>query len=141
MISLEIARRLKDAGLVWQPALHDFFAIPDRDMDELVFVISDVQVTVNRLQGVQVVSFQGASEWALDSLVKEEAVWMPTEEQLRQLLEAALLAAGRPEYRLSSGLDGYRLDFIFQGQMITFAGIDVCQVYAEGLLTALQEGS
>jgi hypothetical protein len=140
MVSLELARRLKEAGLLWQPTLHDFFAVPDRGMDDLVFVISDVQVTVERLQGVQVMSFQGASEWALDSLIKEEAVWLPSEEQLRLRLEAALLAAGRPEYRLSSGLGGFRLQFNFQEKEKTFSGGDASQVYAQGLLAILRSG-
>jgi len=38
---LSIARLLKDAGLQWQPELNDFFAIPDRGIDEKIFVISD----------------------------------------------------------------------------------------------------
>ena len=42
--------------------------------DERVFVISDIQATIETLQGAQVVSFQGASEWALDSLVLSEAL-------------------------------------------------------------------
>jgi len=139
MITLKIARRLKAAGLAWEPALHDFFVVPDRDLDDHVFVISNVQVTIEHLQGIQVVSFQGASEWALDSLVKEEAVWLPTEEQLRQSLEAVLLGAGRPEFRLSGGLDGYRLDFTFQGRSISFKAADVSQVLAEGLLAILSQ--
>ena len=32
MISLETARRLKEAGLEWVPANGDQFVIPDRDM-------------------------------------------------------------------------------------------------------------
>jgi hypothetical protein len=64
MISLQTARKLKEAGLSWQPALNDFFAIPDREMDDQIFVISEVQVTVEVMQELQVLTFQGASEWA-----------------------------------------------------------------------------
>ena len=78
MISLEVARKLKDAGLVWRPKHHDFFGIPDRGMDDAVFVLSDVQVTIERIQGYEVVAFHGASEWALDSLIASEAIWLPT---------------------------------------------------------------
>ena len=137
MIKLTIARQLKAAGLVWQPALHDFFAIPDRDLDDQVFVLSDIQVTIEKMQGIQMVSFQGASEWALDSLVKEEAVWLPREDQLRQALEAALLGAGRPEFRLRGGLDGYHLDYVYKGQSYTIHSEDVSQALAEGLLCVL----
>ena len=55
--------------MLWQPALHDFFALPEHGMGERIFVISDIQASVDFLQGVQVVSFQGASEWALDYLL------------------------------------------------------------------------
>ena len=74
MISLDTALELKGAGLVWVPQILDFFAIPDRNMDDRVFVISDMLVTVDILQGMQVVSFQGSSEWALDYLVTTNAV-------------------------------------------------------------------
>src|SRR5512146_2882759 len=94
MISLALAQDLKEAGLSWEPAMHDFFAIPERGMDNRVFVISDIQSTVENLLGSPVVAFQGASEWALDYLVTSEAVWLPTESQLRQALEEILLSGG-----------------------------------------------
>lgn len=137
MIPLDTARRLKEVGLTWVPALHDFFAIPDRNMDEKVFVISDMLVTVELLQGLQVVSFQGASEWALDSLVTTEAVWIPGEAQLRQALEAALLAEGQPEVRLTCGLVGYRCEISFQGQSLSFEAAGASEVYAAALLHVL----
>ena len=42
MISLATAMALKAAGLTWMPMDLDFFAIPDRQMDERIFVISDI---------------------------------------------------------------------------------------------------
>jgi hypothetical protein len=139
MITLETARRLKAAGLEWQPALLDFFAIPDREMDDKVFVISDIQVTVEALQGMQMVSFQGVSEWALDSLVADETVWLPSEAQLRQAVEAALLAGGRPELRLSSSLEGYRCAFQYKGRALAFEAASASEAYAAALLYLLQE--
>jgi hypothetical protein len=138
MISLPTARALKAAGLSWTPAMMDFFAIPDRQMDDRIFVISDMLVTVDLLQGKQVVSFQGASEWALDSLVTTDAVWMPSEAQLRQALEGALLATGRPELRLFSRLNGYRCEFQFLGQPASFEDRDASEAYAAGLLYVLK---
>jgi hypothetical protein len=64
-------------------------------------------------QGLQVVAFQGASEWALDSLVTTDAVWL-REDQLRLALEAALLASGRPELRLACSLNGYRCEMLHE---------------------------
>jgi len=137
MISLATARKLKEAGLEWNPALLDFFAIPDRSMDEKVFVLSDMLVTVDVLQGLQVVSFQGASEWALDSLVTTEAVWLPREEQLRNALEAGLLAGGRPEIRLLSSLGGYRCEIHYHEEGLQFEGSQASEAYAAALLHVL----
>ena len=139
MIKLDTAKKLKAAGLAWQPALLDFFAIPDRSMDEKVFVISDMLVTVDILQGMQVVSFQGASEWALDSLVTNETVWLPDESQLRQALEAALLGEGRPEFQLAGGLGGCRLTIHFHGQALVFEDADASEAYAAALLYCLEK--
>jgi hypothetical protein len=139
MITLETAKALKSAGLAWEPALLDFFAIPDRQMDEKLFVISDILVTVELLQGLQVVSFQGASEWALDSLVTTEAVWMPSEAQLRQALETALLVTGRPELRLVGSLAGYRCEYVYRGNLLSFEAKDASEAYAAALLYMLKD--
>lgn len=139
MISLDTALELKGAGLVWIPQNLDFFAIPDRNMDDRVFVISDLLVTVDILQGMQVVSFQGASEWALDYLVTTDAVWIPSETQLRQALEAALLSSGRPELKMTSSLLGYRCEFDFRGKSMNFEAEDVSELYAGALLYVLRD--
>jgi hypothetical protein len=138
MISLATARKLKAAGLVWVPNLHDFFAIPERSMDERLFVISDMLVTVDMLQGLQVVSFQGASEWALDSLVTTDAVWMPSEAQVRQALEAALLASGHPDVLLKSSLVGFRCTISFQNEPLSFEANEASEAYAAALLHILE---
>lgn len=139
MISLETALKLKLAGLGWRPVLYDFFAIPERQMDEEIFVISNMLVTVNVLQGLQVVNFQGASEWALDSLVTIDAVWLPREDQLRQAVEAALLNRGWQDLRLSGGLNGYRLE-IKAGSAETkvYQAADASEVYSKALLDLLE---
>lgn len=138
MISLETARKLKDAGLEWQPTMNDFFAIPERDMDEKIFVISDMLVTVDVLQGFQAVSFQGASEWALDSLVTDETVWLPREEQLRLALMAVLIETGHPELRLTGSLGGYHCQIIFQDDLLDFDAADPSEAYSAALLFLLQ---
>jgi hypothetical protein len=138
MISLETARRLKAAGLEWQPRLNDFFAIPDRGMDDRVFVLADLLATLELLEGKQVVAFQGASEWALDNLVLEEVVWMPREDQLRLYLESALIETGRPELRLAAGLGGYTCTILIDGEAVSFAGRPAEEAYAAALLYLLQ---
>jgi hypothetical protein len=137
MIALQTARQLKAAGLEWQPRLNDFFAIPDRGMDARVFVISDMLATIEILRGRQVVAFQGASEWALDNLVLEEVVWLPREDQLRLVLESALIERGRPELRLDGGLSGYTCTITLEGQALAFKSRLAEEAYAAALLHLL----
>jgi hypothetical protein len=85
-LSLEFAIQLKTAGLAWKPALHDFFAVPGRGLDNQLFVIADMLANQEKILGASVVAFQGASEWALDYLLTTEAVWVPSEAQLRRLI-------------------------------------------------------
>ncbi len=87
MISLELARRIKAAGIGWEPAPGDHFLVPDRDLDETVFVVSDMVVEVLELPSRQrYFGFNGTTEWALDSIEQEEVVWLPREDQLRTML-------------------------------------------------------
>ena len=135
MISLVTAIKLKAAGLIWRPALHDFFAIPEHGLDERVFVISDMLATVELLQGFPMISFQGASEWALDSIVFSEAVWMPDEGQLRQALEEALLMMGYSGFRLVSNLSGYRCEIPTKDGWQVFEAAEASEAYARAILT------
>lgn len=86
MISVSLARRLRAAGLAWSPAPGDRFVVPDRDMDEEVFVLSTMVADVQELPHGQVIAFNGTVEWALDSLAKDDALWLPHEGRLRELL-------------------------------------------------------
>jgi hypothetical protein len=130
---------LKEAGLKWNPALFDYFAIPDRGMDERIFVISDMMVTIELLRGMEVVSFQGASEWALDYLVTTEAIWMPSEEQLRGALVTELLVYMKPLVSLKGGLGEYRCNITVNDQPERFTGNDASQAYAAALLYVITQ--
>lgn len=96
MIPLPLAQQLKAAGLVWRTNNYDFFAIPDRGLDDRVFVLADMMAYTELVQGWPVVAFHGTAEWALDYILTSEVVWMPTEEQLREALAAELQATGSP---------------------------------------------
>jgi len=130
---------LKQAGLSWTPALHDFFAIPEREMDERIFVLSEMLVTVETVQGTPTILFQGASEWALDTLVTKESIWLPSEEQLRLSLEAALTQTGQPDVLLSCGLSGCICSFHYHEDVVQFESDQACEAYAAGLLFLLTE--
>jgi hypothetical protein len=109
VLSLELARALRDAGVRWEPRPGDAFVIPDRDLDEHVFVLSDMVVqTVQPPDGPPILAFNGTTEWALDSLEAQEALWLPREDQLRVLLGGSFgsleRVPGPPEgYAVSAG--------------------------------------
>jgi hypothetical protein len=86
VITLGMAQQLRDKGLEWTPAAGDRFVFPNRDMDNQVFVISDMTVEVHDLPTGRIIGFNGTTEWALDSVEQADVVWLPREGQLRELL-------------------------------------------------------
>jgi len=95
VISLELARRLRAAGVQWQPGDGDQFVVPDRGMDGVVFTISDMTVEVRQIPGDTLIAFNGTVEWALDAVLQHEVLWLPREAQLRELLGDAFLRLER----------------------------------------------
>jgi hypothetical protein len=86
VISHDLARRLHDAGLAWSPSNGDRFWLPDRDLDEAVFLVSDMVVEVRDVAAGRVLAFNGTTEWALDGVEEHEAVWLPRLDQLLDVL-------------------------------------------------------
>lgn len=138
MTTFSLARELKEEGLAWIPALHDFFGVPDRGLDDRVFVISNMLVTTDMFQGFPVVAFQGASEWALDFLVTSEAVWIPTEEQLRQELQRRLPPSEQWSLRLSSMRGESMCEIRLGGKVEEFRSAEASEVYGRALLRLLR---
>ena len=92
MTSPDLARRLHDAGLAWSPSNGDRFWLPERDLDETVFLVSDMVVEVRDLPAGRVLAFNGTTEWALDDVEEHEAVWLPRLDQLLGVLGAHFLS-------------------------------------------------
>lgn len=86
MISIPLATQLRDAGLEWVPREGDKFVIPNRGLDGELFTVSDMTIEVRQVVGGRRISFNGAVEWALDSIMQSEVVWLPSESQLRNRL-------------------------------------------------------
>jgi hypothetical protein len=105
MISVELAQQLAAAGLEWQPAERDAFMIPDANLDQKVFVLSELTALIQSLAGVRHITFHGSSEWALDHVRIGDAVWMPSETQLRLALEARVPGGS---FVLERRSEGYR---------------------------------
>ena len=142
MLSLTLAQQLKAKNLPWRPQLFDFFAIPDRDMDDRLFVISDISTYLGLQDGFPVIHFHGAEEWALDQIATGETVWMPTEEQLRQTLEQRLLEtmspnANLPLLALARTENGYRCTIRFRLETLHFDAPDASDAYVMALLQIL----
>jgi hypothetical protein len=131
VISVELARALRDAGLAWTPAGGDRFVISDRGMDSDVFVLADMTIEVHEYPAGPVIGFNGTTEWALDSVEQSEALWVPAEHQLRELLGGAF--AG-----LAPTGDGYRVTIRVDGATSGYDGRDPAEAYAAALLSLLR---
>ena len=131
VITLELATRLRDAGLTWTPRSGDRFAIPDRDLDGEVFVVSEMTIDSQQLPTGSVMKFNGTTEWALDSIAQNEVVWLPHEGQLRDLIGAAFR-------RLEPAGDGYAVEAeTAEGRRIRELDVDAERAYARVLLAML----
>ncbi len=140
MIPLPLAQQLKSAGLIWRTTNYDFFAIPERGLDDRVFVMADMMAYTELVQGWPVVAFHGTAEWALDYILTSEVVWMPTEEQLRLALLEQLRAAGdEAEFSLEAGAEGYRLIIPRHGQPLFIAAPTAGEAYGRALLHLLRQ--
>lgn len=86
MLTPTLARALRQAGLTWRPANGDRFLIAEDEMGEEVFHLADMVVEAHDLDTGAILAFNGTTEWALDSVSVDHAVWLPREGQLRTAL-------------------------------------------------------
>jgi hypothetical protein len=85
MISRELAAALAPY-LTWTPANGDRFYVPRPEIAESEFVVADMVVELVTQKGESRFHFNGTVEWALDSVESSGVVWLPREDQLRELL-------------------------------------------------------
>jgi hypothetical protein len=134
VITFELARELRDAGLEWRAREGDRFVLPGRDLDGRVFTISEMVVEVRRAPIGTLIAFNGTTEWALDSIEQAEAVWLPREEQLRETIGDALLALTRLD-------DGWRVTLRLRGELAEAVGATASEAYGRALLARLRTAS
>ena len=139
MLDIELARRLKQAGLAWQPAERDCFAIPDRHLDGQVFVVNRLTTLIQQYSGQLTITFHGSSEWALDDVVLAEVIWLPSETQLREAI-AERIGPDAP-LRLDRMSSGYRCQIAHAERMLEFDAPGAEDAYALALLALLEAGS
>ena len=132
MITRELAVELARRGLPWRPASGDRFHVPDRDLDDEVFVVSGMSIEVSDLPSGTEMRFNGTVEWALDSIAQSEVIWLPREEQMRDALGDRFL-------RLESVTGGFAvvLDDAGAGGESRHVDIDAERAYARALLSVL----
>jgi hypothetical protein len=136
MIDFELARRLKQAGLAWQPVERDCFAIPDRQLDGQVFVVNHLTTLIQIYGGQPTITFHGTSEWALDDVLLAEVIWLPSETQLREAI-TGLIGSDAP-LRLDRIFAGYRCQIAAADRMLEFEAVGAEDAYALALLALLE---
>jgi len=132
VLALDLALALRNAGLRWTPQPGDRFVLPGRGMDDDVFVLSNMTVEVHDFPSGKVIGFNGVTEWALDSVEQSEAVWLPAEHQLRDLLGGMFRS-------LESTSQGYEVALRLREGEQTFTAGAAADAYATALLAVLLE--
>lgn len=132
MISHTSARALRDAGLQWHPGSGDAFCIDKPEFESDVFTISDMTIEPHVFDTGTVLGFNGTTEWALDSVALEHALWLPREAQLRELLGGTFQSLTRSD-------GGYRVSIVFSGQPTGYESTDdPADAYALALLALME---
>lgn len=117
MISFELARALRTAGLRWTPVTGDRFRIEREGFDGDVFTVSEMTIEAHENPTGTVLGFNGTTEWALDSVSLEDSLWLPREDQLRELLRGTFRSlrrvAGPPmRYVVESEFGGAAREYV-----------------------------
>ena len=131
MISPELAQELRNAGLKWHPQSGDQFQINVPDLDVDVFTVSDMTIEAHHYPTGSILGFNGTTEWALDSVALEDALWLPREEQLRELLRTTF----RSLTRLT---DASRVDVELNGELQSFEHPEPADAYGLALLALIR---
>ncbi len=129
VISRALAQQLA-AWLEWTPANGDVFFIPRPEIADQTFIVSDMVVELVVANGESRFHFNGTVEWALDSVESSGVVWMPREDQLRDLLGSQFLSLDRVGDSYVVALHGP------SGAYHTPAEPDPADAYARALLHA-----
>ena len=135
MISRELAVALRDAGLAWRPRSGDRFALDLPDEIELeaeaeIFTVSEMTIEARTTPSGTDLAFNGTTEWALDAVQLSQAVWLPREDQLRELL--------RGTFRMLTRLpDAFVVEIQIAGERMRFEHPEPAEAYGQALLALL----
>ncbi|MFD1721430.1 pilus assembly protein CpaE [Amnibacterium endophyticum] len=136
MISRPLALRLREAGLRWRPQAGDRFQLLTQDMDSTgteAFTVSDMTIEAHTYPSGTVLGFNGTTEWALDSVALEDALWFPREDQLREALKHTFRRLERDDEA-----DGWRVTCTFRGEDRTHLADSPEDAYALAVLAEVE---
>jgi hypothetical protein len=131
VISTDLAVALREAGLSWHPASGDRFQLHEPEFEADVFTVSEMTIEPRCYSTGTILAFNGTTEWALDSVALEDALWLPREDQLRELLRGAFR-------RLERLRDTHRVEIEFAGESRGFEHPEPEDAYALALLHVLR---
>jgi hypothetical protein len=134
MISTGLARQLRDSGLRWKPASGDRFQIDRHEFDAEVFTVSELTIEAHEYPTGTALGFNGTTEWALDSVEVDDTLWLPREDQLRDLLRTAFRALERTD-------DGYRVTIGIDQAERAFESVSAPEAYGLALLALLERAT
>jgi hypothetical protein len=136
MISVDLARSLRDSDLRWHPETGDRFVIDKPEVDQDVFTVSEMTVERHDYPTGTILGFNGTTEWALDSVDATEALWLPREDQLRELLGRSFVGLTRIESGV--GRVVHTVTARIGEDDRTFAAEDPAVAYGEALLAYIR---
>ena len=96
-----------------------------------VFTVSEMTIEPREYPTGRILAFNGTTEWALDSVALEDALWLPHESQLRDMLGGAFRALRRLP-------DTYEVEIVLAGETRVFEYPDPADAYALALLEVLR---
>lgn len=131
VISSATALALRDAGLVWRPASGDRFQLDEPEFEADVFTVSEMTIEPRSYPTGTILAFNGTTEWALDSVALQDALWLPSEEQLREMLRGGFRALRRLA-------DTYEVEAVIGDETHTFQHPEPSDAYAQAVLELLR---
>ena len=90
MISLTNAQALSRTSARWSPQAGDRFTVRTEEMTGEVFTVADMVVEARDYPNGTLLAFNGTTEWALDSVQLEQALWLPTSREQKYVAKQAI---------------------------------------------------
>lgn len=122
---------LRETGLVWHPSSGDRFQLDEPEFEADIFTVSEMTIEPREYPTGVILAFNGTTEWALDSVALEDALWLPREDQLRELLRGTFRALRRLA-------DTHEVEIVLAGESAVFTHPQPADAYALALLHVLR---